>query len=134
MRRASAEDGAPFCSNFFFMSLTLPLVTGGTVLPVAERKRTPSFVVGRSSTGFEAERYTSLALGREPAMAGCVDQEEEGEEEEAEVLLVVEVALVLVLLEVAGGAGRLSEAAEAMGPCAGVSPRACFAIPKSKPR
>lgn len=69
-----------------------------------------------------------LALGREPAMAGGFEEEEE---DVAEPLLVV---VVLLLLEAAGGAGRLVEAAEAMGPCAGVSTRACFAISTSKPR
>lgn len=72
----------------------------------------------------------NLALGRMPAMAGDFDEEEE-DEDAAEPLLVV---VVLLLLKAAGGVGRLVEAAEVMGPCAGVSTRACFAISTSKPR
>lgn len=56
VRRGSTGAWPAFCSNFFFMSLTVPLVVEGGGPRVAERSREVSFSVNLSSTGLDAER------------------------------------------------------------------------------
>lgn len=55
-RLASVADWPAFCSNFFFMSLTVALAAAGVALPVAARVLVASVFVSLSSTGLEAER------------------------------------------------------------------------------
>lgn len=67
----------PFCSNFFFMSLTLARAVGGTALPVTDRNRVvgslpvpAGVLVNLSSTGLEAERWGVLVAVRLAARGG----------------------------------------------------------------
>lgn len=99
VRRGSTVGGWPaFCSNFFFMSLTVPLVVAvEAALPVAERNLVPSRESANlSSTGFEAERWGGLAAVRLPGTIGGFEE-------------------VALLAERAGGVGRLLETTEAIG-------------------
>lgn len=73
-RRASGGDGAPFCSNLFFISLTLArAMLGAAALPVTDRSLAwASPLATLSSTGFEAERYMGLVAVRGPVLGAVV--------------------------------------------------------------
>ena len=76
-RRGSGEGCVPFCSNFFFISLTLArAVEAGRALPVpvADRILGPSPPTNLSSTGLEAERYIGLVPARVPVPAAGLDE------------------------------------------------------------
>lgn len=98
-RRGSTGGGWPaFCSNLFFMSLTVPPLVAaiGTALPVAECNLVPSLLSANlSSTGLEAERWEGLAAVRLPGTIGGFEE-------------------VALLAERTGGVGRLLETTEAI--------------------
>lgn len=105
-RLGSVADWPAFCSNFFFMSLTVALAAAGVALPVAVRILVPSLFASLSSTGLEAERKGGLVWMR---LAGPVGGLEE----------------VALLVDLDGGVWRLAETTEAIGSRAGDSARPC---------
>lgn len=104
--RGSIGDWPAFCSNLFFISLTVLLVVGGAALPVTERIRDPWASVNLSSTGLEAERWAGLAAMRVPDTVGRLEE-------------------VALLVERVGGVWRLLllETTEAIGSWAGEATR-----------